>query len=244
MFTLLKVAMVLAIVSACFGYSGGSWHNFAGEVTGAKGGVTGFMAALVAALWAYDGWNDLNMVAGEVKRPEKTIPRGTDRGGGRGRRALHDDQRSGAICAAGVGGGRLAACGQRCDARCRGRGRRSIGSRGHGSFHVGNTERHGDERGTEFLMRWRAMVTCSLPWRRCIPVFRTPAVAIVVQCALAAMLLGISGKFRELFSLAIFSEWLFYMVAASTVFVFRRLANRMRRDPTECGDIRWFRQCL
>ncbi len=26
------------------------------------------MAALVAALWAYDGWNDLNMVAGEVRR--------------------------------------------------------------------------------------------------------------------------------------------------------------------------------
>jgi len=32
------------------------------------------MAALVAALWAYDGWNDLNMVAGEVKRPERNIP--------------------------------------------------------------------------------------------------------------------------------------------------------------------------
>ena len=32
------------------------------------------MAALVAALWAYDGWNDLNMVAGEVKNPERNIP--------------------------------------------------------------------------------------------------------------------------------------------------------------------------
>src|SRR5262249_35085346 len=31
-------------------------------------------AALVAALWAYDGWNDLNMVSEEIKRPEKTIP--------------------------------------------------------------------------------------------------------------------------------------------------------------------------
>ena len=41
---------------------------------GARGGVAGFMAALVAALWAYDGWNDLNMVAGEVKRPERNIP--------------------------------------------------------------------------------------------------------------------------------------------------------------------------
>ncbi len=32
------------------------------------------MAALVAALWAYDGWNDLNMVAGEVRQPERNIP--------------------------------------------------------------------------------------------------------------------------------------------------------------------------
>jgi APA family basic amino acid/polyamine antiporter len=32
----------------------------------------------------------------------------------------------------------------------------------------------------------------------------------------------VGGAFRELFSLAIFAEWLFYMVAASTIFVFRR----------------------
>ena len=41
---------------------------------GAKGGMAGFMAALVAALWAYDGWNDLNMVSGEIQRPERSIP--------------------------------------------------------------------------------------------------------------------------------------------------------------------------
>src|SRR5262249_52623002 len=36
--------------------------------------MAGFMAALVAALWAYDGWNDLNMVSGEIRDPERTIP--------------------------------------------------------------------------------------------------------------------------------------------------------------------------
>jgi APA family basic amino acid/polyamine antiporter len=35
-------------------------------------------------------------------------------------------------------------------------------------------------------------------------------------------LLLFAGSFRQLFSLAIFSEWLFYMIAASTVFVLRR----------------------
>jgi len=56
------------------------------------------------------------------------------------------------------------------------------------------------------------------------PRFRTPSVAIVVQCALAIVLLLLvneRGSFREFFSLAIFAEWLFYMIAGSTVFIFR-----------------------
>src|ERR1700680_990626 len=77
-FTMLKVAIILGIVVVCFSGMGNAagrgWSNFAGTFAGAKGGVAGFMAALVAALWAYDGWNDLNMVAGEVKRPERNIP--------------------------------------------------------------------------------------------------------------------------------------------------------------------------
>jgi APA family basic amino acid/polyamine antiporter len=32
----------------------------------------------------------------------------------------------------------------------------------------------------------------------------------------------VGGAFRELFTLAIFAEWLFYMIAASTIFVFRK----------------------
>src|SRR3984893_892698 len=73
-FTLLKVAIILGVVLVGFGYSGGSWSNFAGTYAGSKSGFAGFMAALVAALWAYDGWNDLNMVAGEVRRPERSLP--------------------------------------------------------------------------------------------------------------------------------------------------------------------------
>ncbi|MGA9356042.1 MAG: amino acid permease, partial [Terriglobales bacterium] len=74
LFTLLKVAIILAIVVVGFTYKGGTWANFATEFAGAKGGVAGFFAALVAALWAYDGWNDLNMVAGEIRDPQRNIP--------------------------------------------------------------------------------------------------------------------------------------------------------------------------
>jgi APA family basic amino acid/polyamine antiporter len=54
------------------------------------------------------------------------------------------------------------------------------------------------------------------------PRFHTPWVAIVVQCGLAVVLLLLGGSFRQFFSLAIFAEWMFYMIAGSTVFIFRR----------------------
>lgn len=36
--------------------------------------TAGFIAALVAALWAYDGWNNVGMVASEVKNPRRNLP--------------------------------------------------------------------------------------------------------------------------------------------------------------------------
>jgi len=61
------------------------------------------------------------------------------------------------------------------------------------------------------------------------PRFRTPSVAIVAQCGLAVILLLLGGSFRQFFSLAIFAEWMFYMIAGSTVFVFRRREPDARR---------------
>src|SRR5712664_2348005 len=37
--------------------------------------LTAFLAALAAALWAYDGWEDLNLVGSEVENPQKNFPR-------------------------------------------------------------------------------------------------------------------------------------------------------------------------
>ncbi len=73
-FTALKVGMIVAIIFIGFTASTGSWGNFHTTFLGAKGGMAGFMAALVAALWAYDGWNDLNMVSGEISNPGRNIP--------------------------------------------------------------------------------------------------------------------------------------------------------------------------
>ncbi len=41
------------------------WLAFMGAMVGAMSGV----------LWSYDGWNDVGSVAGEVERPQRTLPR-------------------------------------------------------------------------------------------------------------------------------------------------------------------------
>src|SRR5208282_259402 len=34
-----------------------------------------FFATLAAALWAYDGWEDLNLVGSEIENPQRNFPR-------------------------------------------------------------------------------------------------------------------------------------------------------------------------
>ena len=74
--TILKIASVLAIVAAGFWFGHGSWEHFHPFwPTGAGIGTMGkFFAALAAALWAYDGWEDLNRVGSEVQQPQRNIP--------------------------------------------------------------------------------------------------------------------------------------------------------------------------
>jgi APA family basic amino acid/polyamine antiporter len=54
------------------------------------------------------------------------------------------------------------------------------------------------------------------------PRFHTPHIAIVAQAVLTVNFLLIGGNFRQLFTLALFAEWLSYMTACSALFVLRR----------------------
>lgn len=77
--TALKVGAILALALLVFGSGKGSWSHFQMAGEPATGGllerVTHFGAALAAALWAYDGWNNLTMVGAEIRDPHRTIPR-------------------------------------------------------------------------------------------------------------------------------------------------------------------------
>lgn len=81
--TFLKIALVLAVGVGAFLLASGDWHHFAlfndggacvGVSLAARGGLAGFGAAMLGALWAYDGWNNVAPLAGEVKNPQRNLP--------------------------------------------------------------------------------------------------------------------------------------------------------------------------
>jgi APA family basic amino acid/polyamine antiporter len=80
--TMLKVLLVLAVGIGAFFYQDGSWSHLSMANAGGTcedvgvtgGGFSGFFAAMLGALWAYDGWNNVSYVAGEVKHPDRNLP--------------------------------------------------------------------------------------------------------------------------------------------------------------------------
>jgi len=81
--TVLKLAIVAAVGLGAFFFANGDWHHFeltsadatcTGVDATARGGLAGFGAALVGALWAYDGWSNATTVAGEVRHPQRVLP--------------------------------------------------------------------------------------------------------------------------------------------------------------------------
>jgi basic amino acid/polyamine antiporter, APA family len=224
LFTLLKIAIILGIVAVGFSYKGGTWTNFGTGFPGARGGLAGFFAALVAALWAYDGWNDLTMVAGEIRNPQRNIPLSLIWGVATVA-ALYILMNA-AVQYAMPASAVAASARPAADtvALVLGRGGTTLVSIGiaismlvtlNGTTMSGARVPFAMSRDGYFF---KALAEVH-------PRFHTPSVALVVQCALSIVLLLAGGSFRQFFSLAIFAEWLFYMIAGSTVFIFRR------RDP-------------
>ncbi len=220
-FTILKIAMIVAIAVIGLTYAGGSWSNFGGHYSGARAGLTGFMVALIAALWAYDGWNDLNMVAGEVRDPERSIPIALIAGVAivAALYMLMNAAIQYVIPASALAVAKSPAS----DAT-----QLAIGSAGaaivtagivismlvtlNGTIMSGGRIPFAVARDGYFFESLAAVH----------PRFRTPSNALLLQMALSIALLLAAASFQQLLSLAIFAEWLFYMIASSTVFVLRR----------------------
>jgi APA family basic amino acid/polyamine antiporter len=73
--TVLKLGGIGTVVLGVFFGSGtADWSHLAATGPANSSGPAAFGLAMLAALWAYDGWNNMPMAAGEVKDPGRNVP--------------------------------------------------------------------------------------------------------------------------------------------------------------------------
>jgi basic amino acid/polyamine antiporter, APA family len=220
-FTSLKVAMIAVIIFGGFLYSKGSWANLHTDFAGAAGGFAGFMTALIAALWAYDGWNMVTNVSSEIRDPQKSLPISLILGvaivailymGVNAAvqfvipaDAIAASPRPASLAMAvawGPLGAGLVSAGMALSMLVTLNGSSMTGARIPFAL-----SRDG------YFFHFLAKVH---------PRFRTPSNALIVQAILGSLLVVLGGNFQQLFSLALYPEWVFYMLATASVFIFRR----------------------
>ncbi|EKQ51687.1 MULTISPECIES: amino acid permease [unclassified Clostridium] len=72
--TIGKLVPIIFIV--LFGLINGTAHDFTSPIVSSPSlGAAGFGAAILGTLWAYDGWISVGNMAGELKNPEKDLPK-------------------------------------------------------------------------------------------------------------------------------------------------------------------------
>jgi len=215
--TVVKVLLIVGVILA--GLFFGKAHA---PETAAVAPLTfsGFIAALVAALWAYDGWNNVSMVSSEVKQPQKNLPRALI--GGTliviaiylaANWAYFHVMKPSEV----AGGTRVAADMMSRIYGAPGAALVSIGAMIsmfaalNGSILSGSRVPYAAARDGLFFNSVA----------RVHPTHHTPSISIVVL-SLWSCLLVLSGKYDDLFNLVIFASWILYGMTAAAVLVLRR----------------------
>jgi APA family basic amino acid/polyamine antiporter len=179
----------------------------------------GFIAALVAALWAYDGWNNVSMVSSEVRNPRKNLPLALI-GGTLAVIAIYLLANAAYFRIMTphevAGADRVAADMMRKIWRAPGANAVSIAAMIsifaalNGSILTGSRVPYAAARDGYFF----AVIGYVHPK------FRTPGVSIAVLSAWASLLV-LTGKYDDLFNLVIFASWILYGMTAAAVIVLR-----------------------
>jgi APA family basic amino acid/polyamine antiporter len=230
--TALKIGLILAIVGAAALLGGGQAANLASTAQH-QGGISGFFVALVAALWAYDGWNNLNMASGEVENPGRNIPRALIFGVLAvmstylltnvayfyvlPAQAVAESNRVASDVAKAflgeAGGGAVAVAAMI-----------SIFAALNGSILSGARVPYAMARDGYFFAALGNVH----------PYYRSPHVSILALSAWSALLV-LSGSYEQLFTYVIFSSWILYGMSAATVFVLRRKRPDLLRPHRAIG---------
>ena len=75
--TIVKIGVLAALVFGIFFFGHGTFQNFFHAESPKHGGALfgGIIAALTGAFFAYDGWVNITFIAGEIKQPQRNIPK-------------------------------------------------------------------------------------------------------------------------------------------------------------------------
>jgi amino acid transporter len=236
--TIIKVTSVAAIIILAFALArpgGAGIHPFLPVTVGAAA-LTGFFGALAASLWAYDGWEDLNLVGSEVADPQRNIPRALILGvlfcsaifmlfsaAAHWALPFAEVARSEHVASDVV-------------ARLSGRSAALWVTVAMAVSALGTLN-------ASTLSGARvpyAMARDGLFFRKTAdihPTFRTPGGALLFECTLAS-LFALTGTFEELTSLFIFATWIFYGLAVVSMMRLRRTEPDMPR-PYRCWGYPW-----
>jgi APA family basic amino acid/polyamine antiporter len=76
LFTVIKIGTIAGIIILGFAIGKGTSPGLALNPSGMSFGsiIVGLGVSLVAVSWAFDGWNNVNFVAGEIKNPKRNLP--------------------------------------------------------------------------------------------------------------------------------------------------------------------------
>jgi APA family basic amino acid/polyamine antiporter len=224
--TLVKVGLIGAVVVAGLALGEGTVANLSTNIP-STGGYAGFFAALVAALWAYDGWNNVNMVAAEIRNPQRNLPIALI-GGTLLVMAIYIATN---VAYFYVLPAHVVATSDRVAAEMM---RTVLGPRGadavsvaamismfaavNGSILSGSRVPYALARDGYFFR----------PYASVNERYRTPGVAILLLSAWASVLV-MSGRYEQLFDMVIFPSWILYAMAAASVIVLRHKRPDLER---------------
>jgi APA family basic amino acid/polyamine antiporter len=197
-----------------------------GSGAAATGGITGFFVALVAALWAYDGWNTTSMIGSEIQNPQKNLPRALIWGTA----AVIAIYVTANLAYLYVLGAPEVAASQRVAADMM---RRVAGPAGAAMVSVAAIVSILAALNGVLISGSRVSFAMArdgyfFAWVGRISRFQTPAASLTLQGAWSVLLLA-SGRFEDLISMVIFTEWILYGMATAAVLVLRTTRPEMPR---------------